>query len=164
MNSFIRTALAALAIIVTPAIAIAHEGHMHGAMSFSGAFIRAMPPAAQNAGGFLVITNDGQADDALLMVTSPLAGQVQLHETTMVDDMMQMGPIEGDLIIPVGESVVFEPGGLHLMFMQIETPFAEGDEVPVTLHFREEGPIDLVMPVVAIGASEAPMDMDHSAH
>ncbi len=164
MNNLIRAALAALALVFTPAITIAHEGHMHGAISLSGAFIRAMPPAAQNAGGFLVISNDGQADDALLMVTSPLAGEVQIHETTMVNDMMQMGPVEGDLVIPVGESVTFAPGGLHLMFMQVETPFAEGDEVPVTLHFREEGPVDLVMPVVAIGASVAPMQMDHSSH
>lgn len=142
--------------------ALGHEGHSEGSITISDAYARAMPPRAPSAGGYLTLTNSGSVDDALLMITSPLAEDVQVHETIMENDMMQMGPIAGDLAIPAGQSVTLEPGGMHLMFLGVSAPFTEGDEVPVTLHFEHAGMVEVALPVGPIGASAAPMaHMDH---
>lgn len=162
MKFFSRAVFAALAILLAfPALA--DEGHNAEAITFTNAYARAMPPAAKTGGGFVTITNSGTTDDALLRVTSPVAGEVQLHETVMENDIMKMGPIEGKLALPAGEALTFEPGGLHLMFMQVDVPFAEGDEVPVTLYFEHAGAVGLVLPVGPIGASAMPMEnmQDH---
>ena len=82
---------------------------------------------------------------------------VQLHEMTVVDDVMKMGEVPGGIVIPAGETVALAPGGLHIMFMNVPAPFAEGDTVPVTLTFEKAGSVDLELHVEALGAT-APSD------
>ena len=132
------------------------EGHSHHAASeaasgdllISDAWARAMLPGQATGGAYMTIRNDGEEVDTLLSVTSPVAGTVEIHTMTMEDDIMVMRPLEDGLEIPAGESVMLEPGGLHLMFMQVETPFTEGAEVPVSLEFEKAGTVGLTMPVL----------------
>lgn len=112
---------------------------------------RAMLPGQPAGGGFLTIENQG-AGDRLVSVASPVAGKVEIHTMKVVDDVMVMRPLEGGLEIPAGDTVALEPGGLHLMFMRVEEPFAEGGEVPVTLTFEEAGAVKVSLPVRAAGA------------
>jgi len=118
-----------------------------GDVSVSSAWARAMLPGQSTGGGYMTIRNEGQEPDALLSVSSPVAGKVEIHSMEMKDDVMVMRPLEDGLEIPAGGSVTLEPGGLHLMFMQVETPFAEGAEVPVTLEFEKAGRVEVVLPV-----------------
>lgn len=161
----LRAALtAAVIFLASLPPAVAHPGHNEGSITVHDAYARAMPPNAPSAGGYITLTNSGSVDDVLLMVTSPAAGEVQVHETIMENDMMLMGPIDGELAVPAGQSVTLQPGGMHLMFLDVAEPFTEGDEVTILLHFEHAGTVEAVLPVGAIGASEAPMQMDHSHH
>lgn len=161
-STILRAAMAAAAIsLFSFAPATAHEGHSHGSIAVTDGFARAMPPRAPSAGGYLTLTNSGSVDDNLLMVTSPAAEEVQVHETIMENDMMQMGPINGELAVPAGQSVTLEPGGVHLMFLGVNEPFAKGDEVEIVLHFEHAGMVEATLPVAPIGANEAPMDHPH---
>lgn len=60
--------------------------------------------------------------------------------------MMTMRPVEG-VDIPAGGRVVFEPGGYHVMVMDLEQALTGGDELPVTLVFDKAGDIDVVAEV-----------------
>lgn len=117
-----------------------------GALEISGGGVKAMLPGAKVGGGGLVIRNTGTTDDRLVSVTSPAAGRVELHEMTMVGDVMKMRPIEGGVALPAGETVELT-GKLHLMFMDVASAFAEGQTVPVTLTFEKAGNVDYVLPV-----------------
>ncbi|THK38456.1 copper chaperone PCu(A)C [Ensifer sp. MPMI2T] len=120
-----------------------------GDLEISGGAIKAMLPGAKVGGGGLVVKNSGSADDRLLAVESPAAGRVEMHEMKMENDVMKMRKLEEGVVIPAGATVELKSGGLHLMFMEVTKPFAEGETVPVMLTFEKAGKVDYVLPVGA---------------
>jgi copper(I)-binding protein len=66
---------------------------------------------------------------------------------TMQNDVMKMRKLEEGIAVPAGETVTLQSGGLHLMFMDVKKPFAEGDSIPVTLTFEKAGKVDYVLSV-----------------
>lgn len=46
-----------------------------------------------------------------------------------------------DVEIPAGRSVIFEPGGLHVMLIGLVRPLAVGDGLSITLRFEQAGEI-----------------------
>ncbi|WP_113154309.1 copper chaperone PCu(A)C [Nitratireductor sp. OM-1] len=114
-----------------------------GDLRISDPWVRAMLPGQPAGGGYLVIENTGAEDDTLTALASPRAGKVEIHTMEMNNDVMVMRPVEGGLTISAGESVTLEPGGLHIMFMQVEKGFQEGETVPVTLEFEKAGTVEL---------------------
>ncbi|MCD7060204.1 copper chaperone PCu(A)C [Pelagibacterium xiamenense] len=152
-----------------------HGGHDHGAvdaagamagsaragdLEISGAFTRATLPNAPVGGGYLTVTNTGEAADRLVAAASPAAGDVQIHEMSMVNDVMEMRKLEDGIEIPAGGAVTLAPGGLHLMFMQLNAPFEEGTQVPVTLTFENAGEVEVMLSVGGFGAVADP----HAGH
>jgi copper(I)-binding protein len=124
-----------------------------GGLEISAYWARAMLPGQPTGGGYLSVTNKGEAADRLLSVSSPAAGMVEIHTMEVVNDVMNMRPVEGGLEIPVGATVALQPGGgMHLMFMQVKVPFAQGGTVPITLEFEKAGKVDIALPVEKAGA------------
>ena len=134
-----------------------------GDMEISGAFTRATLPNAPVAGGFLTITNSGATDDRLVSASAYFAAEVQLHEMAMENDVMKMRQLVDGIAVPAGETVTLQPGGLHIMFMQLKAPLVEGTTVPVTLTFERVGTITVDVPVVGT-AADAPMHHVADAH
>lgn len=96
--------------------------------------------------GYFMIENAG-SDTRLVSASSPIAAEVEIHTHSMADGVMQMREVDG-VDLPSGETVTFEPGGLHLMMFgfardegQTETPvtldFANGESLTLTLPIRE---------------------------
>ncbi len=123
-----------------------------GDLEISSGFARATLPTAPVGGGYLTIKNNGQKDDTLISATSDVAGEVQLHNMRVVDDVMKMYEMEGGIPLPAGETVTLAPGGLHIMFMQLNQPLVEGTQVSVKLTFENAGTIDVVLDVRKIAA------------
>ena len=133
-----------------------------GDLEITGAFTRATLPNAPVAGGYLTISNSGATDDRLISVTTPIAGNAQVHEMKMEGDVMKMNELPDGLVIPAGGSVALEPGGYHLMFLQLTRPLVEGESIPVTLTFEKAGAVEVQLQVGS-PAAKAPA-MDHSTH
>ncbi len=112
------------------------------------------PTGAKVGAGYLTIANPGEADK-LLGVASPRAKKVEIHEMKMDGAMMSMRPVES-LEIPAGATVTLAPGGYHLMFMDIDAPFAEGQTIPVTLTFEKAGAVDASLTVAKAAPAGAP--------
>ncbi len=100
-----------------------------------GAFVR-LPPD-DNTAVYVELTNNGDADTALVGASADFADTFELHEMVADDEgVMTMQPVGGQRIdLPAGETVTLEPGGLHVMGLGVNTSLAEGDVVPVTLEF-----------------------------
>ena len=163
----IRAAIAAAALAVAMPLAVAQEPAPMDAMAMqepivigdltiTQAWARATPPGAVTGAGYLTITNNGAADDRLVSVTSSVAAVNEVHEMAMEGDRMMMRPLEEGLVIPASETVVLQPGGFHLMFVQLVDGFVEGTTVPVTLTFETAGAIEIMLVVYPIG-SEGPV-------
>lgn len=120
-----------------------------GSVEIENAYTRATVPGQMAAGGFMKIENKGKADQ-LVSASSPVAGEVQLHEMAMEGNVMKMRQVK-DIAVPANGAVELKPGGLHLMFMNIKAPLAAGETIPVKLKFAKAGEVEVKMPVNAMG-------------
>lgn len=100
------------------------------------AWTRATVPGQQVGGGFMQIQSD--ADARLIGASSPVAQRVEVHEMSMDGDVMRMREVKS-IDLPKGKTVSLEPGGFHLMLMNLKKPIAAGDVVPLTLVVESGG-------------------------
>lgn len=89
-------------------------------------------PPGRLMAGFLELHNPGDQDVILVNAESPDFDRVEIHTMIMVDGVMRMRRMD-KLIIPAGETVTLEPGGLHLMMMGPEANPGLGDALEITL-------------------------------
>ena len=112
---------------------------------------RATPPGATIGAGYLELRNMGDTADRLVRATSPRAAAVQIHVTLMADGMMQMRQVDGLDLAP-GGSVRLEPGGTHLMLVDLAQPLVAGERVPLVLHFARGGRLTAELVVAPPGS------------
>jgi copper(I)-binding protein len=74
---------------------------------------------------------------------------VELHEMTMGQgDVMQMRPLADGIEVPPHSLVTLQPGGLHIMMIDLQQALEPGDTVDFTLTFARQGDITVTLPVV----------------
>lgn len=95
-------------------------------------WVRAAPPGAKSLAAYLVLHNGCKAAVEVVDVESLDFGMPMIHRTVEEGGVSRMRPA-GKLVLAPGESLRFEPGGLHLMLMQPLRPLAEGDVARVRL-------------------------------
>ncbi|WP_095100218.1 copper chaperone PCu(A)C [Pseudomonas sp. Irchel 3A5] len=94
------------------------------------AWVRATVPGQASTGAFLTLT--ASADSKLLEAQSPVAKLVQIHQSSMKDDVMSMQEVTS-VALPAGQSVVLDPSTYHIMLINLTAQVKEGDKVPLTL-------------------------------
>ena len=110
--------------------AVQHLKRAQVQVQVSDAWVRATVPGQPSSGAFMTVTAD--SDSKLLRVASPVAKDVQIHEMSMKDDVMRMGPVDS-ITLPAGTPVKLDPDGYHVMLMGLTGQIKEGDQVPLTL-------------------------------
>jgi len=105
-----------------------------GDVEVKDAWVRGTVTGQRATGAFLEITSKSGA--ALVGVASPAADITELHEMKMVGSVMRMRAI-ARLDLPAGKPVQLNPGGYHVMLINLKKPLKKGDSVPLTL--RVEG-------------------------
>ncbi|MDD2536515.1 MAG: copper chaperone PCu(A)C, partial [Macromonas bipunctata] len=96
-------------------------------------WVRATVPQQRATGAFMQLT--ASADSRLVAAQSPVAGVVEIHEMVMERDVMKMRAVPG-LPLPAGQAVALQPGGYHVMLMDLKTQVKPGVPVPLTLVFE----------------------------
>lgn len=99
----------------------------------------------QQAGAvYMTITGGGEADRLIsASVSSDVAMVAEVHETSADDDgMMSMQEVPA-VDVPADGSVSLEPGGFHIMLMQLAEPLEDGGEIELTLTFENAGEVDI---------------------
>ncbi len=96
--------------------------------------------AGGNSGAFFLIDNQTGSDDRLLDAHSEVAESLELHQTVMTDGVMQMVRQEA-VEVPAGEQVIFKPGDLHVMLINLIGDLNPGDTFELTLVFENAGEI-----------------------
>ena len=93
-------------------------------------WVRATVPQQQASGAFMTLTAPKGAK--LVEARSPVAGTVEVHEMKRDGDVMRMRAIDA-LDLPAGRTVKLEPGGYHVMLMDLKQQLKPGETVPLTL-------------------------------
>ena len=144
--------------------AVACGGSDDAAVEIEGAWARISPMSAEAGAAYFQISS--ATDDVLVgaSVDESVAATVEIHETRMVeghgddamdDDSMETeeaGMAEGDMemdmsdvmemvevgriALPAGETVSLEPGGLHVMMLDLAEPLERGATFELTLDFE----------------------------
>ena len=112
-------------------------------------------PAAQGANGavYFILHNGSSQADELVAVSSEVAEAVEMHESTMSGDVMEMHQL-ASVPLGAGKEVMFEPGGLHIMLIGLKQELKTGDEFEITLQFRDQESLPVNVPVQDSPASE----------
>jgi periplasmic copper chaperone A len=107
----------------------------------SDAWARSSPPGVTSGAAYVTI--ESAAGDRLVGAAVPtdVAAGVQFHETVVGDDaaltMRQVTAVD----LASGEAVAFEPGGLHMMLIDLVEPLESGSSFELTLTFAEAAPV-----------------------
>ncbi len=152
LKSFMLSALLAASGLV-PSIAAAQAP----SVEVQHAWARATPGGARAAALYMTLVNKGATDDRLVVVSTPVAGKAEVHSTTTQSGVMRMAPVEALQVRP-GTPTVLQPGGYHVMLMDLKGPLTAGQSFSFSLTFEKAGRVDATAKVEKIGAM-GPADM-----
>ncbi len=145
-----------LAIIVlvaqmglNPDAALAQDDKL-GEIRIDHPWARATPPGAKTGVAFATFMNDG-ATDWLLAASADVSDVAELHTHVMDGDVMRMRQVES-IELKGGTTTMLEPGGLHIMLIELKAPLVEGETFPLTLTFERAGKITVDVGVESAGA------------
>ena len=146
-------ALTLVLALATPVTVRAEAGA--GAIRVENAWARATAPGQIAGSGYFTLINAGDQPDQLIAVSTPIAAQAEIHRTSMDGGVMRMRELTEGLALPARSRVELKPGGTHLMFMSLQSPFVAGSSFPVTLKFRTAGEVTLRLRVEPITGPSA---------
>jgi copper(I)-binding protein len=149
MRFIFMLAVAALAVTA----ALAHDSDV-GSIHIDHPWSRETPKGATIASGYAVIENKGSLPDRLIGGSSEISGSFEIHEMTMQNGVMKMRPLEKGIEIAPGQSVKLEPGGYHIMFLELKQPPVKGKHFKGTLIFEKAGKVDVEFAVEGMGAMD----------
>jgi copper(I)-binding protein len=103
-------------------------------------------PAAQGGNGAVYFVIRSSEMDEIIGVSSDVADAVEMHESQMSGDVMEMHPLHA-VPLDAGKQVPFEPGGLHVMLIGLKQDLVIGNEFEITLHFKKFPDLTVNVPV-----------------
>ncbi len=116
-------------------------------LGLEDAFARSAPAGGVSA-VFMDIANSTSTADTLVAVRTSVAGRVEIHRTQEnADGLSEMLPVEGGLPVPAGETVSLEPGGLHVMLLDLQSALADGDSLDLEVEFSDRGTLTMSVPI-----------------
>lgn len=161
--------LGGLLLILLGAAPTWAEGYRLGDLEIQDAWARASAPMQKNGAAYLTIVNHGGQPDRLVAVGGDVAGSAELHASTVDEQgVATMRPVDG-VEVPAGGEVVLQPGGLHIMLMDLRQPLAKGASFPLQLRFERAGTVAVQIEVQAArdmsaGGHGADGAQGHKAH
>lgn len=153
--------LIVLAALLLPAcFANAHE-YKAGELEIVHPWSQELPPNAPTVAAYFVIHNEGKTADRLLSVDTPIAGEAQLHEHVMQNDVMKMQHVPS-VEIPAGGTITFAPMAYHVMLLNLKdrSLLVDGKRFALTLHFEKAGDVKVEVAV----QKQAPDGMQAHVH
>ena len=105
------------------------------------AWVRATVPGQKSSGAFMQLTST--SDLTLVGARSPVAGVVEIHEMAMDENMtMKMRAVKG-IELPAGKAVALQPGGYHVMLLDLKETLKAGEKVRLRLVVKDrKGELD----------------------
>ena len=138
-----------VSLLAVVLFATACGGADTGVVEIADSWAPSTPPSAPTAALYLTIANGTTDDDRLVAVTIDRCSAVELHSTQIDDNqimqMRQAGPEL--LVVPARGELEMAPGGLHVMCIDLSTPFVAGEEIPITVTFEQAGDLEVTAPV-----------------
>ena len=129
-------------IIVATAflLTLAHADDLSKNIFVSNAWVQAMPPSQMVSAAYMTISNNSSKELIIVSASSDIAGTAEIHQMSEMNGMMKMAKVQ-NLHVPAQGKVSLQPGGFHIMLINLKKPVNKGDIVSITLHFQDGGSI-----------------------
>jgi hypothetical protein len=141
-----------------------------GEIRIAAPWARATAGMATVGAAYMTLDNTGDTADRLIEASSPVAAKTEIHTHIIEGDIMRMRAVDS-VELPPGETVEFQPGGLHVMLIGLTAALQEGESFPLTLNFAEAGAATIEVEVLQPGAVESGREQareqpsgDHPGH
>ena len=108
---------------------------------------------AKSGAGYLVISNKNSDPVILKKVTADF-GKAMLHKTDVDKKGVAKMKHLKSIAVPGNGLLKLEPGGTHIMFMNISIEFDESRKYPVSLVFEEQGSLDIDLKIKSAKKSQ----------
>ncbi len=131
----------------------AHDGKHAEVVHIHDVRARPAPLVGGNSAVYFLLHNPTDEPVTLIGGSTPAAARVEIHETVMQDGVMRMRELADGLTVAAGETVALEPGGLHVMLIDLVKALEVGDELELTLVFDTGEEIVTQVPVKPIEGS-----------
>ncbi len=141
-----------LSFLLVTSLFIASSAHASnetkvGALKIENPQARSTVPAQKMSGGFMKIENDSNAADKLISASSSVSKSMELHTMSMDNNVMRMREVKS-IDLPAKSKVELRPGGLHLMFIDLNKQLKAGEIIPVKLKFEKAGEVEVKFQVM----------------
>jgi copper(I)-binding protein len=127
-----------------------------GDIAVTGAWTPASPKGAVSGAGYFVVRNVGAIADRLVGGSADFA-TIEIHAMAMKGGVMKMGAAA--LEAPAHGELRLQPGGSHVMFVDLKRPLKGGDRLKATLFFERAGAVTVDFIVKDSDAGMKGMDM-----
>ncbi len=145
-KSNVRAAAACL-LFALPALP-AHAGDASDVMKVEDGYALATTASAKSGAIYMMVTNEGDAADRLVAVSTDAAKRAMLHTSKEdANGVMKMLPLKDGVEIPAGAIHVFQRGGDHIMLMGLTRQLVADETVTLTLRFEHAGDLTVTVPV-----------------
>jgi len=154
-----KTGLFALPVAMLIATSAWAHDYTVGDLVIAHPFSFETAKTARIGAGYFEVTNNGDTEDTLVAISADFP-RVMIHQSVMNGDVMEMEHAADGIVIAPGETLLFAPGGYHVMFMGLDGGFTTGDAFDATLTFENAGEIVVTFKV----EDRAEGAVDHSNH
>lgn len=114
-------------------------------------YARAVPPGTPASAVFMQLSNPSSEKRKLIKAESSIASVVELHTHEMNGGMMQMRQVDF-IDIPAKGKTMLQPGGYHIMLIQLKKPLTIDDMIDLSLTFDNGLTLQLDLPVKEVQA------------
>lgn len=135
--------LCCIVLCLTPAIAQAES------LQLTQGEVRVPMPGRSVTAGYFTLHNASTKTIELIGASSPAFQRIELHQHIEQDGMMRMVEVAA-IEVDAGATLVFQPGGLHLMLFDPLVPLSVGEEISVTLIFAAGEQLTVNLPLTAM--------------
>lgn len=119
-------------------------------------------PMMTSAGAVYMTIQSAKGDELVAVaVDASIAGDAQIHETVTEGGSSDSMPMDtmggasgqmtmqevGSIMIPAGETVQLQPGGYHIMLLDLAAPLELGQTFELTLSFADAGDLTVTVEV-----------------
>lgn len=158
---FLGLSVAGLCLGTSPLL---HAAPTEAAVTAENPYVRLVPPGVKTSAAFLTLKNGSDSPRKLVKAASPVAATVELHTHIHDNGVMRMRPV-ADIEVPAKGSTVLQPGGLHIMLIDLQQALQEDAKVPLTLSFDDGSTVQVEAPVrKAQAAAPAAEEHNHMHH
>jgi len=124
-------------------------GQLQAEITVTEGYIRGLPPGQMTTAAFMRLFNSAGQVIRIQSASSPAAERAEFHRSSHSNGMMSMEALAA-VVVPARGELVLEPGGVHLMLINLTAPLREGDSAELTLQLEGGQQLTVTLPVRSV--------------